>query len=146
VANLNAPGQVVVSGDKQALDRAERIAADQGFRRSVRLDVAGAFHSPLMEPARARLEEAIAACEFGAARFPVYGNVDASPSTDPATLRDKLVRQLTSPVHFASSLRQAIEDGVESFVELSPGRVLCGLVRKVQRKFPTTSAEGDWEG
>jgi len=145
VANLNAPGQVVISGDKQALDRAEEIAADQGFRRSVRLEVAGAFHSPLMEPARARLEAAIAECEFSAARFPVYGNVDASPSSDPAALRDKLVRQLTSPVYFAQSIRQAMEDGAESFVELSPGRVLCGLVRKVERKFPTSSAEGDWE-
>jgi len=102
VANLNAPGQVVISGDNEALDRAEKFAADQGFRRSVRLDVAGAFHSPLMEPARARLEAAIAECEFSEARFPVYGNVDASPSTDPAALRDKLVRQLTSPVHFAA--------------------------------------------
>jgi [acyl-carrier-protein] S-malonyltransferase len=145
VANLNAPGQVVISGDKDALDRAEKIAADQGFRRSVRLEVAGAFHSPLMEPARARLEQAIAECEFAPARFPVYGNVDASPSVDPAALRDKLVRQLTSPVHFAASLRQAMDDGVESFVELSPGRVLCGLVRKVDRKFPTTAAEGDWD-
>ena len=145
VANLNAPGQVVISGDLEALDRAEKIAADQGFRRSIRLDVAGAFHSPLMEPARARLEQGIAECDFYAARFPVYGNVDASPSIEPAALRDKLVRQLTSPVHFAASLRQAMEDGVESFVELSPGRVLCGLVRKVERKFPTTSAEGDWE-
>ena len=145
VANLNAPGQVVVSGDLRALDRAESIAEDHGFRRSVRLDVAGAFHSPLMEPARARLEEAIAGCEFSEARFPVYGNVDAAPSTDPAVLRDKLVRQLTSPVHFADSLQRAMDDGVESFVELSPGRVLCGLMRKVDRKFPTSAAEGDWE-
>ena len=102
-----------------------------------------------MEPARARLEEAIAGCEFNQARFPVYGNVDAAPSTDPAALRDKLVRQLTSPVHFADSLQNAIsgngQTGAESFVELSPGRVLCGLVRKIDRKFPTTAAEGGWE-
>jgi [acyl-carrier-protein] S-malonyltransferase len=145
VANLNAPGQVVISGDLDALDRAEKAAADAGFRRSVRLEVAGAFHSPLMEPARARLEEAIAECEFKTARFPVYGNVDAQPSTDPDALRDKLVRQLTSPVHFADSIQNAINDGAETFVELSPGRVLGGLVRKVERKFPTTSAEGDWD-
>jgi len=145
VANLNAPGQVVISGDLRALDRAETIAADHGFSRSISLDVAGAFHSPLMEPARVRLEEAIAGCEFSEARFPVYGNVDAAPSTDPAVLRDKLVRQLTSPVHFADSLQRALDDGIESFLELSPGRVLSGLMRKIDRKFPMTAAEGGWD-
>jgi [acyl-carrier-protein] S-malonyltransferase len=145
VANLNAPGQVVISGDKDALDRAETIATARGFRRHIRLDVAGAFHSPLMEPARVRLEEAIDACAFSEARFPVYGNVDATPTTDPKKLKENLVRQLTSPVLFEQSIRRAISDGVSSFVELSPGRVLCGLVKKVERKFPLTAAEGDWD-
>ncbi|MEM8883842.1 MAG: ACP S-malonyltransferase [Planctomycetota bacterium] len=145
VANLNAPGQVVISGDKPALDRAEAIAAEKGFRRAIRLEVAGAFHSPLMEPARARLEEAIAGCAFQTAQFPVYGNVDASPDTDPDALRGKLIRQLTSPVLFADSIQRAMDDGVRSFVELSPGRVLTGLVKKVERKFPLTAAEGDWD-
>jgi [acyl-carrier-protein] S-malonyltransferase len=145
VANLNAPGQVVISGDKEALDRAESVAAERGFRRAIRLDVAGAFHSPLMEPARARLEEAIAACDFRAALFPVYGNVDAAPATDPEKLRGNLVRQLTAPVLFADSIRRAMDDGVSSFVELSPGRVLTGLVKKQDRTFPLTAAEGDWD-
>jgi [acyl-carrier-protein] S-malonyltransferase len=154
VANLNAPGQVVISGDKEALDRAEKLAADRGFRRAIRLDVAGAFHSPLMEPARARLEEAIAGCEFKTALFPVYGNVDATPSTNPDELRAKLIRQLTSPVLFADSIQRAMSNGelsdgkkgsISSFTELSPGRVLTGLVRKVERKFPTTAAEGEWD-
>jgi len=142
VANLNAPGQVVISGDKSALDRAEAIAAERGFRRAIRLDVAGAFHSPLMEPARERLEEAIDKTEFQPARMPVICNATAEPSTDPAVLRTNLVRQLTSPVLFEASIRRAMADGVSRFVELSPGRVLTGLVRKVERKFPIEACDG----
>lgn len=142
VANLNSPGQVVLSGDKEALARAEAAAAERGFKRSVRLDVAGAFHSPLMEPARARLEAAIAATEFRKARFPVIGNVDGTPSTDPQVLRKNLVRQLTSPVLFEASLRRAIADGATKFVELSPGRVLCGLLKKIDRAFPREACDG----
>jgi len=142
VANLNSPGQVVLSGDKQALARAETIAAERGFKRSVRLDVAGAFHSPLMEPARARLEAAIAAAQFRKARFPVIGNVDGNPTSDPKTLRSNLVRQLTSPVLFEASLRRAIADGAARFVELSPGRVLCGLVKKIDRAVPREAFDG----
>jgi [acyl-carrier-protein] S-malonyltransferase len=142
VANLNSPGQVVLSGDKEALARAEAIAAERGFRRAVRLEVAGAFHSPLMEPARRKLEEAIATAEFRKARFPVIGNVDGNPATDPAVLRRNLVRQLTSPVLFEASLRRAIADGASKFVELSPGRVLCGLVKKIDRTLPREASDG----
>jgi [acyl-carrier-protein] S-malonyltransferase len=142
VANLNAPGQVVLSGDREALDRAEAVAAAKGFRRAIRLDVAGAFHSPLMEPARARLEEAIEATPFRAPRFPVIANVDAEPSTDPGVLRSNLVRQLTSPVLFEASLRRAMREGVTRFLELGPGRVLCGLVKKLDRRFPADACEG----
>ncbi len=142
VANLNAPGQVVVSGDVAALERAERIAAERGFRRAVRLEVAGAFHSPLMEPARARLEAAIAARTFAPARVPVISNVDATPTRDPATLRRNLVRQLTSPVLFEASLRRAVGDSVTGFLELGPGRVLAGLAKKIDRRIPVESCEG----
>jgi [acyl-carrier-protein] S-malonyltransferase len=142
VANLNSPGQVVLSGDFGALGRAESLAAERGFRRSVRLDVAGAFHSPLMEPARERLEAAIAATDFRKARFPVIGNVDAKPTTDPQALRRNLVRQLTSPVLLEASLRRAIADGAERFLELSPGRVLCGLVKKIDRAVPREACDG----
>lgn len=141
VANLNAPGQVVISGDRNALDRAEALAADRGFRRTIRLDVAGAFHSPLMEPARERLEAAITETTFHAPRCPVIANVTAKPSSDPAELRSNLVRQLTSPVLFEASLRRAIADGTQRFVELSPGRVLSGLVKKIDRKFAIESWE-----
>jgi [acyl-carrier-protein] S-malonyltransferase len=142
VANLNSPGQVVISGDLEALARAEAIAAERGYRRSVRLDVAGAFHSPLMELARAKLEQAIASTAFRPARFPVIGNVDALPATDPKALRRNLVRQLTSPVLFEASLRRAIADGASKFVELSPGRVLCGLVKKIDRTLPREAFDG----
>jgi len=142
IANLNSPNQVVISGDLEALDRAESLAAERGFRRALRLEVAGAFHSPLMESARERLEEAIAATKFLPARFPVICNVDAEPSTEPAVLQRNLVRQLTSPVLFEASLRRAMSDGVAKFIELSPGRVLTGLVKRIERKFPVEACEG----
>ncbi|MDH3593193.1 MAG: ACP S-malonyltransferase, partial [Planctomycetota bacterium] len=133
VANLNSPNQVVLSGDNDALDRAEALAAERGFRRTIRLDVAGAFHSPLMEPARERLRDAIEAVTFHDARFPVIGNVTGEPGSGAPALRENLIRQLTSPVLFELSLQRAVADGASKFVELSPGRVLCGLVKKVAR-------------
>lgn len=142
VANLNAPNQVVISGDIETLDRADAVAAERGFRRRIRLAVAGAFHSPLMEPARERLEAAIAETKFRPARMPVLGNVTAEPSTDPEELKANLVSQLTSPVLFERSIRRAIEAGVSRFVELSPGRVLTGLVKKVDRSFAVESFDG----
>lgn len=141
VANLNAPGQVVISGDDAALGRAERAAAAAGLRRAVRLEVAGAFHSPLMEPARRRLEEAIGRVTFHPARFPVYSNATAEPSRDPAVLRRNLVRQLAAPVLFEASVRRAREEGVARFYELAPGRVLTGLVRKIDRAAPVEACE-----
>jgi len=133
VANLNAPGQVVISGDRASLARAEEAARGEGLRRAVPLEVAGAFHSPLMEPARARLEEAIAATTFRPARFPVFSNATAAPSRDPVALRRNLVVQLTAPVLFEASVRRALGDGHTRFLELSPGRVLTGLVKKIDR-------------
>ena len=142
VANLNCPGQVVISGDKATLDRADTIAEEEKVGRTVRLDVAGAFHSPLMEPARGRLEEAIAQTEFNAPRFPVVSNATGEPSTDPETLRRNLVRQLTSPVLFEASLRRTMANGTTEFLELSPGRVLAGFMRKIDRKFPVETCDG----
>ncbi|MGQ0613054.1 MAG: ACP S-malonyltransferase [Planctomycetaceae bacterium] len=142
VANLNAPGQVVISGDDAALARAERAAAAAGVRRAIRLDVAGAFHSPLMEPARKKLEEAIRAAAFLPARIPVYSNATAQASRDPDRLRANLVRQLTSPVLFEASVRRAKADGVARFFELSPGRVLTGLVKKIDRATLVEACEG----
>ncbi len=142
VANLNAPSQVVISGDLAALDRAEAVAAEQGLRKRFRLPVAGAFHSPIMEPARSRLEQAIDAAPFREARFPVISNVDAEPSRDPSVLRRNLVSQLTSPVLFEASIRRAITDGAERFIEASPGRVLTGLVKKVDRGRTMETLDG----
>jgi len=141
VANLNSPNQVVISGDRAALELAEKAAAARGFRRTIRLDVAGAFHSPLMEPARERLEAAIAATPFSKARYPVVANATGEPATDPGELRRNLVRQLTSPVLFEASLRRALADGADRFLELSPGRVLTGLVKKVQRGIPVEALD-----
>ena len=141
VANLNSPGQVVISGDDDALDRAEAAAASHGIRRAIRLDVAGAFHSPLMEPARERLEAAIAQTNFSPARCPVVGNVTAEPSTDTETLKRNLIQQLTSPVLFEASLRRVVAEGATHTIELSPGRVLTGLIKKVDRKFAAESYE-----
>ncbi|MCZ6785711.1 MAG: ACP S-malonyltransferase [Planctomycetota bacterium] len=142
VANLNCPGQVVISGDNAALDRADAIAEQEKVGRTVRLDVAGAFHSPLMEPARGRLEEAIAQTEFKAPQFSVVSNATGEPSKDPETLRCNLVRQLTSPVLFEASLRRTIADGTTEFLELSPGRVLAGFMRKIDRGFPVEICDG----
>ncbi len=142
VANLNAPGQVVISGDDAALARAEKAAAAAGLRRAIRLDVAGAFHSPLMEPARRKLEEAIRAAKFLPARIPVYSNATAEPSRDPGLLRANLVRQLTAPVLFEASVRRAQQEGVVRFFELSPGRVLTGLVKKIDRATLVEACEG----
>jgi [acyl-carrier-protein] S-malonyltransferase len=143
VANLNSPGQVVISGDNSALARAEKMAEEQKVARPVRLDVAGAFHSPLMEPARERLETAIAETEFKPAKFPVLSNATAEPSVDPEVLRTNLLKQLTSPVLFEASLRRAMTDGTDAFLELSPGRVLAGFMRKVDRKVPVETCDGE---
>ena len=141
VANLNSPGQVVISGDDEALDRAEKAAENHGIRRAIRLDVAGAFHSPLMEPARERLEAAIAQTPFSPARCPVVGNVTAEPSTDTEVLKRNLIEQLGSPVLFEASLRRILAEGATRAVELSPGRVLTGLIKKVDRKFAVDTYE-----
>lgn len=142
VANLNSPNQVVISGDHEALQRAQAIAAERGLRKAIPLPVAGAFHSPLMEPAEARLKKAIAETAFAEARFPVISNVDAVPTRDPGVLRENLVRQLTSAVLFEASIRRAMADGADGFVELSPGRVLTGLVKKVDRKTTVEALDG----
>lgn len=134
VANLNAPGQVVISGEKGALARAsERILA-AGAKRVVPLKVAGAFHSPVMEPARAALVEALARVTLRDPRIPVISNVTASPVTTAAAARDTLARQVVSPVLLETSIRNVIADGVRAFCEPGPGRTLAGFVRKIDRE------------
>lgn len=130
-ANYNSPGQLVISGAAEAVDAAcERLKA-AGARRALRLPVGGAFHSPLMEPARQELQRAIEEAPFQTPRCPIYQNVDAEPHTDPDTIRTNLIAQLTAPVRWTQIVRRMLADGVTEFTELGPGNVLQGLIRKV---------------
>ncbi|MBO7397447.1 MAG: ACP S-malonyltransferase [Bacteroidales bacterium] len=138
-ANFNCPGQVVISGQEAAVNEAcERLKA-AGARRALPLPVSGAFHSPLMEAAREELAHAIDAAPFKAPRCPVYQNVSASPQTDPEIIREQLLAQLTSPVRWTQTLRAFDADGFTDFVEIGPGNVLQGLVR---RTLPEASVQG----
>lgn len=130
-ANYNCPGQLVISGEKGAVEAACAKAKEAGARRALPLPVGGAFHSPLMEPAREELAAAIAAAEFQTPRCPIYQNVDAAPHTDPAEIKANLIAQLTAPVRWTQIVRRMVEDGVTHFTELGPGTVLQGLIRKV---------------
>ena len=132
-ANYNCPGQVVISGDIDAINAACEAAKAAGAKRALPLKVGGAFHSPLMEPARAELAEAIEATEFHTPVCAVYQNVDAKPHTDPAEIKANLVAQLTGAVRWTQGVQQMIADGATSFCEVGPGKVLQGLVMKINR-------------
>ena len=130
-ANYNSPGQVVISGEEAAVDKACEILKADGAKRALRLPVSGAFHSPLMEPAREKLARAIEATPFQAPRCPVYQNVTAAPTEDPAVIRENCLKQLTSPVKWTQSVINMAADGATEFVELGPGTVLPGLVKRI---------------
>ena len=130
-ANYNCPGQLVISGERDAVGRACEALKGAGARRALPLPVGGAFHSPLMEPARMELEAAIAAAQFHAPRCPIYQNVDALPHTDPEQIKQNLIAQLTAPVRWAQIVRQMTTDGFAHFTEVGPGNVLQGLIRKI---------------
>ena len=130
-ANYNCPGQLVISGEVAAIDAACEALKAAGAKRALKLKVGGAFHSPCMEPARAELAAAIEATEFHTPVCPVFQNVDALPHTDPAEIKANLVAQLTAPVRWTQSVRNMIADGATEFVELGPGKVLQGLVAKI---------------
>ncbi len=129
-ANFNAPAQIVVSGDADAIDRVLALAREAGARRAVRLAVSGAFHSPLMSAAKEGLRKCFRSLSFGPPEFPVFSNVTAGAVRDPGLARRLLVRQLTSPVLWSQSVRSMVESGVERFVEVGPGSVLRGLSRR----------------
>jgi [acyl-carrier-protein] S-malonyltransferase len=133
IANLLCPGNVVVSGSKDACDTAEQLAQEMGGR-TVRLTVAGAFHTTLMKPADDALATALGEVEIRPPRLPVWSNVDAQPHTDPAEIRQLLVRQVVQPVLWEQTLRNLLADGCDRFYEIGPGRVLAGLLKRVQRK------------
>lgn len=130
-ANYNCPGQLVISGADAAVDAACEKAKAAGARRALRLPVGGAFHSPLMEPARQELEKAIDEAPFRTPACPIYQNVDAKPHTDPAEIKANLIAQLTAPVRWTYIVRNMLADGIGEFTELGPGTVLQGLIKKV---------------
>jgi [acyl-carrier-protein] S-malonyltransferase len=130
-ANYNCEGQVVISGEKEAVNAACTKMKEAGAKRALPLPVGGAFHSPLMEPARAELAEGIEKAVFYKPICPVYQNVSAEPTTDPAVMKTNLLAQLTAPVRWTQSVRNMIGDGAEHFTELGPGKVLQGLVAKI---------------
>lgn len=144
LANFNCPGQVVVSGDEEAVRRVCQLAEGRGARKVVPLKVSGAFHSPLMGPARERLSKVIDETPFREPKVPVIPNVTARPTTNPAELREVLKRQLCEGVLWAESIKSMFEMGAKRFVEFGPGRVLCGLVRRISPEAQPLPA-GEWE-
>lgn len=138
-ANYNCPGQLVISGSIEAVDAACEQLKAAGARRALRLPVGGAFHSPLMEPAKVELQAAIEAAPFKAPVCPVYQNVDANPYTDPEQIKANLIAQLTAPVRWTYIVQNMLADGADSFVELGPGAVLQGLIKKVNREADAVS-------
>lgn len=141
-ANYNSDGQVVISGETEAVSAACAALKEAGAKRALPLPVGGAFHSPLMEPAREELAGAISATEIHAPSCPIYQNVSASPETDPARIRENLLLQLTSPVRWTQSVKAMLADGASEFTEIGPGTVLQGLVRRISAGLDNITIQG----
>ena len=139
-ANYNCPGQLVISGECSAVEKACEAMKEAGAKRALLLPVGGAFHSPMMEPAREELAAAIEATSFTTPSCPVYQNVTASAVSDPNEIKKNLIVQLTAPVRWTQSVQQMIADGATSFTEVGPGKVLVGLVNKIDKEIETISA------
>lgn len=139
-ANYNCPGQLVISGEVEAIEKACEVLKEKGARRALVLPVGGAFHSPLMEPAREELAAAIEATNFSTPTCPIYQNVTTTAITDPEEIKKNLIAQLTAPVKWTQSVKNMMKDGATSFTEVGPGKVLSGLVKKVDRSMETISA------
>ena len=139
-ANYNCPGQLVISGEVEAVNEACEKLKEAGAKRALILQVGGAFHSPLMEPAREELEEAINSTTFSNPICPVYQNVTASAVSNPEEIKKNLIAQLTAPVRWTQTMKQMLADGATEVIEVGPGKVLQGLFKKVDRKIPTQSA------
>lgn len=140
-ANYNTIGQIVISGSHEGIDEAIEILKGKGARRALKLPVGGAFHSPLMEPAREKLAAAITAAPIASPLCSIYQNVDALPHNDPAEIRKNLISQLTSPVRWTQTIQNMLKDGASDFIESGPGKVLQGLVKKVNREATVSSLE-----
>jgi [acyl-carrier-protein] S-malonyltransferase len=139
-ANYNCPGQLVISGEVPAVEAACAALTEAGARRALMLPVGGAFHSPLMEPARERLAVALEEANIRSPRCPIVQNVNATPETDPEVIRQNLIAQLTAPVRWTQTMEWFVAEGVNEVVEVGPGKVLQGLFKKVDRSLPTASA------
>ncbi len=139
-ANYNCPGQLVISGTNEGIDIACEKLTEVGARKALKLPVGGAFHSPLMEPARSELESAIEYTQFNKGICPIYQNVTATTITNPNEIKENLKKQLTESVMWTQTMQQMITDGLTSVTEVGPGKVLQGLFKKVDRKIPTGSA------
>ncbi|MCX2431950.1 MULTISPECIES: ACP S-malonyltransferase [unclassified Pedobacter] len=139
-ANYNCPGQLVISGSIEGIDLACAKLTEVGAKRALKLNVGGAFHSPLMEPAKIELQAAIEATNISAPVCPVYQNVDAKPYTDPVKIKENLIKQLTGAVRWTQTVEHMLADQATEFVEAGPGNVLQGLVKKVSREVQTSSA------
>ena len=139
-ANYNCPGQIVISGSIEGVDLACQKLTEAGAKRALKLNVGGAFHSPLMEPARLELQEAIEQVNVLPPVCPIYQNVDPVANVDPAKIKANLITQLTGAVRWTQTIEQMIADGADEFVEVGPGNVLQGLVKKVNRALQTSSA------
>jgi len=141
-ANFNCPGQIVLSGQIEACQRAVQLAEQFGAKGAVALDVAGAFHSELMRPAAEEFAEVLAAAQIASPQVQVLSNVDAKPHGQPEDIRAKLLAQLTSPVRWSKCIEAMIDDGIEQFYEIGPGRVLRGLLRRIDRNVNCTCIDG----
>lgn len=139
-ANYNCPGQLVISGTFEGIDKACIALTEAGAKRALKLNVGGAFHSPLMEPARVELQEAIETTTIISPSCPIYQNVNPVATTDPELIKMNLITQLTGAVRWTQTVEQMLTDGATSFMEVGPGNVLQGLVKKVKRDIPTSSA------
>lgn len=141
-ANYNCPGQVVISGNIEAVNEACEKLKAAGAKRALPLKVGGAFHSPLMQPAKEELESAIKATEFHTPKCPVYQNVDAKPHTDPEEIKKNLIAQLTAPVRWTNEVQNMIADGATDFTECGPGKVLQGMIVKIAKGNDAVTAHG----
>ncbi|SEQ59562.1 [Acyl-carrier-protein] S-malonyltransferase [Virgibacillus subterraneus] len=141
IANLNCPGQIVISGSKEGIETASTLLKENGAKRVLPLNVSGPFHSRLMKTANEQFSKELNDIDFNDARIPVYANVSAQPVTEKEEIKDLLIRQLYSPVRFEESIRNMIDDGVDAFVEVGNGKVLSGLVRKIDRNVKTFAVQ-----
>lgn len=135
-ANYNSPGQIVISGSKAGIEKAMEVLKEAGAKRALPLAVGGAFHSPFMEPAREELAQAIKETNFAEPICPIYQNVDGKAHSNPDEIKENLISQLTSPVRWTQIMTNMIADGADHFTEIGPGKVLAGLIKKVDRKMP----------